>query len=667
MLAAGMMAGLATIPLSASADTAPPQGSATASTVSLTVSLDPIASVVNGEGVLGQLSQAFETLKSALCPTASALPTGCDLTLPDSLPKSLTVHIAQANAGAAFNSAATDVVSGASDAQPVQTNWKVLNADISTLEQDLTTFIEGGANQLAQKGVAGLTNFLSSNGPGSLDISTPLGEADLNILGSVSASLNQKGVQDQAEQAANAVHIAVTNGSLPAQVQGNLVHVDPFQADALNAAAPETANHVTGPVVSAANTSVNVGLPGFTLTGVNAAGLSALSNELHSLVDALTNAIANPSSAGSILSNVSGVPAPLQSTLTTIGGLVTQTVNALPTAPVSTPIDLSTLKTWDTKLSAALDGVNAFNAALADLPDVTNLVTSTDNIATAKTAPLAGGGVQSTATANLGAISVLPVGGTLAGLLSSLPLPNKVDASNPPALLAIKGITSTATAEVGPGTGSPVGTGGIGSISILGQQIPVDTLLKLAPGTSQTTTIGIPGLGANGGVGYLTLVISEGLQQTIADSATYRAVNMAELDVELINGCPTTCTNVLPLPGTTLNMAAPRTAAAPHAASTSSGDTGIQSLGSDGDLLRLAVSDTTASASMNGQGFTPGGPGCNGTGSPTCPVSATGNLVALPKTGMFGGAALPAGLVLIAVAISLRLVPGLRTRVRRMR
>jgi len=44
-----------------------------------------------------------------------------------------------------------------------------------------------------------------------------------------------------------------------------------------------------------------------------------------------------------------------------------------------------------------------------------------------------------------------------------------------------------------------------------------------------------------------------------------------------------------------------------------------------------------------------------------------GHAAGLPPTGMFGGAALPAGLLLIAVAISLRLVPSLRFRLSRVR
>jgi len=663
VIAAGMVAGVAALPLSASADsTSAPTGSATASTVSLTVSLAPIANVVNPTGVLGQLSAAFDQLKSALCPTS---PVGCDLELPTSLPQSLTVHIAQANANAVFNTLATDVASGHSDASPVTTDWTVLNADLTALETELTNLIQGSATSLATNGVAGLTSFLTSNGPGKLTLSTPLGTADLHILGTVAANLNQSGVSNQTSDSANAVRIDLSGSSLPAAVQGSLVSVDPFHAYAMNAATPATADGVAGPQVSAANTSVGVKLPALAINGASAANLGALATELKSLVNALTNAIANPTQAGSILSSVQGLPPALQGTLSTIGGLVNQTLGGaagtvsgvVGSAPVSAPIDLTALKAWDANLSAALDGLNALINAVAglDLPDVSNLVTSTANIATTKTSPRAAGGVTSTATSTLGAINVLPIGGTLAGLLQVLPTGSPITATTP--LLSIDGITSTATAEVGPGTSSPVGSGGIQGLSILGQHIDLGGTLGLSPGKQVTEQVGIPGLGANGGTGYLTVLISEGVPQVVADTAAYRAVNMAELDVQLINGCGGACSSS----ALTLPISALANVAAPRAATTGSG-TGVAALGNDGNLVRAAVADVTAAASMNGS--TP--PGCNGPGSgPSCPVQ--GNVVGLPKTGMLGGAAIPAALLLIAVAISLRLVPGLRTRVRRVR
>ncbi len=658
MLAGGLMAGLAALPLSASADTsAAPQGSATASTVTLKVSLQPLtkalSTVTGATGVdpLAQLASAFETLKGALCPAAAA-PVGCDLSIPSSLPNSLTVNIAQANASAVFNDAATDVASGSSSATPVNTDWKALNADISALETELTNFIQGGATQLSQGGLGALTGFLTSSGPGKLSLTSPLGTAEFNILGSVAASLNQTGKANQAEDVANAVKVNVTNDPTgTGALQNALVKVDPFTADALNAATTSPTG-VKGPQVSAANTSVGVSLPALLVNTASSANLASLQAELKSLVNALTSAIANPSQAGNILGSVPGVPAQLQGTLSTIGGLVNQTLGTVTsTVPVSgAPIDLTALKAWDTQLSAALDGVNQLAAAIGGLPDVTNLVTSTANIATAKTTPLAAGGVDSTATASLGALDVLPIGGTLSGLLHTLSLPN-VTPTTP--LISIDGITSTAHAAVGQGTSSPTGSGGLNSIRILGQQIDLDKTLGLTNGTSITKTIGVPGLGANGATGYLTLLISEGQPHTVIDTPTSRAIDMATLDVQLINGCASSCADAITLPGLS-GVTAANTAAAPRTASSGGSSNGVQALGSDGDVVRIAVSDTSAAASMNGL---PGGTQTNQVESVT----------SLPKTGMFGGAGIAAGLGLIGVAISLRVIPGLRSRSRRVR
>jgi hypothetical protein len=248
-------------------------------------------------------------------------------------------------------------------------------------------------------------------------------------------------------------------------------------------------------------------------------------------------------------------------------------------------------------------------------------------------------------------------------------------------LLQIEGITSTADAAVGPGTGSPVGTAGLHTISVLGQTIDLEsalpnlngalpsavpTLQPLGPGEEWHHVFTIPG------VGSVTLDITRGVQNTVANLATYREVAMAALEVRLINGdvaCTTDaskCHDIVPGTSTSAN-------AAPRAASSGSGS-GIKGFGDPGtNIARVALADTTAAASMNGQDNPPppGGntpPGCNGPGSgPTCPLSETAAIASLPKTGMLGGFAIPAGLLLIAVAISLRVAPGLRTRLRGMR
>jgi hypothetical protein len=294
--------------------------------------------------------------------------------------------------------------------------------------------------------------------------------------------------------------------------------------------------------------------------------------------------------------------------------------------------------------------------------------------------PLSGGGVASTATSRLGELNVLPVGGVVAkafnvvaGQVNALKANalQQIDASTP--LLSVDGITSSATAIIGD-TASPCapkdpehpfacGSAGLNTIRVLGQPIDLAGVTGLGAGQSITKSLSFPGLGPNGTAGWLTLQITRGLPQYGANTNTDRSVKMAALSLRLINGCAGTCTDALALPGS-------GNAAAAHTATTSGGN-GIAALGDDADIIQVAAAHAAAYASMQSvPGNPPADQHCSFPGSgPSCPV-LTANVAgstSLPQTGLFGGAALPAGLLLIAVAISLRLLPGLRTRLRGMR
>src|SRR5258708_15352169 len=93
-LAAGLMAGLAALPLTASAADAAPTGSASASALQVTVSLAPIKAVfgqvsgaTNNAVSWDQVAAALKQLRDTLCPTKC--PLGLDF--PTDLPASLTV------------------------------------------------------------------------------------------------------------------------------------------------------------------------------------------------------------------------------------------------------------------------------------------------------------------------------------------------------------------------------------------------------------------------------------------------------------------------------------------------------------------------------------------------------------------------------------------------
>ncbi|HXA27572.1 MAG TPA: hypothetical protein VN193_02395 [Candidatus Angelobacter sp.] len=699
VLAAGLMAGLATLPLSARADsTAPalPHGSASASAVTVQLSLAPVVNTVGTQG-WQQVTAALTTLRDTLCPGSTPTTTTCPLgiTLPTGLPtdKPLSVYVAQARDDATLTAAGTDVLSGSSQSAPVATDWDVLNANIGAVETQIANFINNGANALQQNGVTGLTDYLQAQASaGGATITVPaLGVAHLNILGTVAASLGQKNVADNPDDHANAVAIKL-NGNTVQQLDGATVSVDPFNAYALNGATTAR-DGKTGPQVSADNTTAALQIPALMMSNTSSANLSALSSLLKSLVDALSKAIADPTQAGNILSSVPGVPAPLQSTLTQIGGLVNQTLGtvAATTGAAPVPVDLSALKLWDAKLSASLDGLNALIAALKGLgiPDLGSLVSVTKSIATSKTVPVAGGGVESTATARVGQLALLPIGSQLSqainAVITNLPATggitvNTTHASTP--LLQIEGITSAADAAVGPGTGAPVGTAGLNTVTVLGQTIDLNSALPnlngALPGAVPTTQALGPGqewhhVFTVPGVGSVTLDITRGVQNTVANLPTYREVSMAALDVRLMNGdvaCtadPSNCHDLVPGTSTSANGAAPKTAGGIKS--------GIQGFGDDGsNIARIALADTTAAASMTGQDNPPCATncsqpaGCNGPGSgPTCPLPDTANITSLPKTGMLGGLAIPAGLLLIAVAISLRVAPGLWARLRRVR
>ncbi len=661
VLAAGVLAGISALPMTtaSAASSTTPAGSARAAALSLQLSLAPIKNLVNtvGAPTNGVLSwEALTSQLAGLAKTVCSTPAGCPINLDilSDMPDTLQVAIAQANDAATLNGVATDIVAGHADSTPLYTNWESVNANLSSLVSAVQSLQDQISAALASDNVATATALLNS-GLSSANLGTisPVLSIDpLKVLSTVQANLNQPPAQNQVFDSANAVQASGQNA-----LSGFNVTVDPFTACAASAAQAGQCG-AAGAQTSAANTLVNVGLPAINLNTGNTASLKDLAATLKSLLNTLTNAIANPSQAGSILSSAAssaGLPAPIASSLTTIGGLLDGTTGSASTTTAKT-VNVDLLKLWDTKVSAQLDSLNAIINAVAglDLPDVTKLVTSTSDIATAKTVPVAGGGVLSTATSTLGALDVLPVGQSLATTIDSVlgQIPavagitvNQLNATTP--VLSIAGITSSAQAGVGAAPACSdgkfvCGSSGLRTVSVLGQTIDLDHstvngtnpgLPTLGDGQELHDVISIPTLGS------VTLDITRGLPQIVADTPTYREVNVAALDVRLINGAvgcdhPNQCTE---LPGSGTN--------------TEGNTQGISALGKTGDT----VADVSVAASA----------AKSGTVVPE--NDHIGNTVNLPSTGMFGGAALPAGLGLIAVAISLRLVPSLRLRLRRVR
>jgi len=663
VLVTGLMAGLSALPLTASAAqaAAAPTGSASAAALQVSLSLQPLKNVVNTVGGAAGLSwstvtSALQTLQDALCPVTCSL----GLQIPTDLPNNLTVQVAQANAKGTLDVLANDIVAGHSDSTPVATNWDVLNVNIDALQKLLTSFIDQGTAALASGNITQLQSFLSGLSASSLKLSLPaLGDASFNVLGTVQANLPGKSAQDH-YATANAVSITnIGKSVLPPSSQG-WITVDPFHACAASAESAADCK-ASGAQVSADNSLVDVHLPDLVGGSLDLTALKANASTLQSLIDALSKAIADPSNAGSILSGAaSSLPAPLQGPVGTLGGLLGGVTGTVTGSTAGTPISLDALKLWDAKLAATLDALNNVINALTNLnlPDVSNLIASKEDIATAKTVPLVGGGVAATATSTLGSLSILPIGDSLATVLNQvigtagLPL-SQVTANT--ALLSIDGITSSAQAQIGGaapcGAGRYVcGSSGLRTVSVLGQSIDLDKAtsgLALGPGQEWKHVVTVPTLGS------VTLDVTRGVEQIVADTSSYREVHMAALEVRLINGdfgCngASNCSDPLAL-GSIAGTNATRTA-------NTGNSSGIALLGDTGStILDVAAPIATAAVSLD-------------TPTTSCAVNcSTPNQVALVKTGLFGGSALPAGFLLIGVAISLRVLPNLRLKLRRVR
>jgi len=646
-------AGVAVVPLSAAAASDAsllPQGRATGAAATVTVSLAPLKAInVNGitvDSVLSQISGLYSTLCSEL---QSTVKQSCTLQLPSSLPDSLQVAVAQSAAAGTLVQDTSDVLNGQSSSTPLYTSWDVLNADISALESAVTNLVNGCLNQLDSG------NISLSCTQGSLPTSSLLTVNALDLEGTVSAALNMTGKTDKIYDSASAVSVSGTN-----QLSGLDVSVDPFTAAAVsskNLSDPTLqGTGINAPQVSASNTLTHVGLPALNVVTGNA-NLSSLVSNVKSLATTLLNAIASYQQGG--LSALDGALAgtPLAGLGSTLGATLPTGSLSGTVSGTSNSIDLTPLSNLATTLSTLADQLTGLNAALSGLPDVTNLLSSANALSTAKLAQYQGGGVQALSTSTIGSLDVLPIGSQLAGVVSTalgkltgagVPgLNTNIDGKTP--LLSVGGVTSSSDAYITSALdGAERGTSSVQTISVLGQ--PVD-LSALNLGTDQQIVLTIPALGS------VTLDITRGVQQVVSDTQTNREVRMATLDIRLINGnaCTTGCTMIPPavsLP-TGTNTAA-RT-------DTASG--GIAALGSPGDTLAdVALGDTDAAVSIGTPKDTP--PCTVDCGNPAL---INGHTTTLPSTGMFGGGALPAGLLLIAVAISLRLVPSLRFRLNRVR
>lgn len=648
-------AGLAALPLSAAADsTAVPQGTAWGAAAQVTLSLAPLKASAAGP-TIDTVLQTLNTLYGTLCGNAavSSQPV-CGLTIPTSLPDSVQVSVAQSYAKGSLLNDFSDVLSGNSNSSPLATTWPELNFDISVVENAISSYI-GTLNTLLSNALTSIPTI-----PGvTLPTSGVITVNTLNVEGAVSAFLNQAGQTNRYAQSASAVSLT----GAPKQVlAGTDISIDPYSAVAANSKAlsdPSIPASVTSPQVSAENSLIHVGLPALTTSGTSSTDLANLITSIKSVTTTLLNAIASYQQGGvnALTGALQGTP--LSPLVPVIQSLPTSTTNSL---------DLTPFTSLATQLSATADELSSLQAALTGLPDVTNLIYSTNSLSTAKFSPVASGGVDALATSTLGSVAVLPIGSQLASVVKTalstvsslapnVPVNTNIDGSTP--LISVGGVTSSSEASIlKDGSGVATGTGGLQAITVLGQNLPVaviNQLLNQGKGTEAQLVVTIPTLGS------VTVDITQGVPNVVSNTSTNRYVRMATLDIRLINGVVCTA-NCVQIPGSLTG-----TAAGAHTATATGG---IAALGPDGSVpFDLSAGDTLAGVSV-GTPTTP--PGCTSNCSPlgnpplhqTLPTTTSANL---PSTGMFGGGVLPAGLLLIAVAISLRLVPSLRTRLHRVR
>lgn len=660
-LAAMAAAGLAALPLTAAAAdeslAALPQGSAEGYAAQVSVSLAPLTNSAAGP-VINNVLGTLNTLYGDLCGPggAAASSPGClqGLKIPTTLPSSVSVSLAHSIASGILNKDTSDVLAGKSSSNPVRTTWDELNIDLGVIEGAIQNEVNS-INALLGSQLQALNSV-----PGvSIPASGLLGVNALNVEGTVDAFLNQANTANKYATTANAVSV---NGVAGSNLSGLDVSVDPYSAVAANskALANATANgipsSVTTPQVSAQNNVAHVGLPAVAVQGVTSADLSGLISQVKGLTTNLLNAIAAAQQGGlsSLTSAIQNTPlAPL-----------TPVLNSLPTASSNT-VDLAPFKSLATLLSAQVDKLTALNASLASLPDLRNVVYAGPALSSAILHQLKGGGVEAFSTSDLAAINVLPVGGSIASALQPVVSTLNLSAiTDKTALLSIDGVSSSSDATIAnDGSGVALGTGHLASITVLGQTLPTDILNKvLTPGVEVEVILTLP-------QGALSLDITQGVPNVISNTSTNRHVSMATLDIRLINGAIpcNTGANCIQLP-TGSSPAGAHTAAAMGSQST-----GISYLGGDGLLAEVGIGRTE---SLVTEGTTPQGcavactpPPCTSNCSPVqqsqiFPTTTSANL---PATGMFGGGVLPAGLLLIAVAISLRLVPSLRSRLHRVR
>jgi hypothetical protein len=517
----------------------------------------------------------------------------------------LKLTLDAANAKGLLSSSGLDILGGHSDSTALAVDFAPLNKLLGQLKVvlDTLTTVDSTVFHALPQAIQDQLTALHLN----LDqpLEKILQQLGINVNSTIAADLNQAGVAD---------HPISKNGliNVPAPVQLNIA---PYHAFAVNRLLSVNDPLVAGsPQVSADNstTALNIVPALANLSGLNLGGLlTQLTNlDLTGVLNTLLGA--NSPVLGTVNSVLAGTPAGSLG-LTGQLGAITSALSG-PVSTVQTTLQNSPVAGAVTQIKSLLDGLgilNSLTGANAGALGLNGLIQTAGVTSTALFHPTTGNGVEAVATTKLVDLQVLPLA---AGLLNTLGL------SGGTSLLHIEGIAANAASAFGDNAGSPSASSSLAKISVLGHTI-VDTNNIAALAQGQQLTLGVPGL-------PLSVVVTRGAPQVSYDTAAERDVSISALEVSVV----TTASSAL-------------TPFSRHAVTSG---TKLVDVSIGNAMTRLSMSPVSAPAVSN----------------PTAPVTAQPSL---PKTGMFGPLAIVIGGLLGLVAISLRTIPGLRTRFRGVR
>jgi hypothetical protein len=597
--------GLMMLPVSAGAAASSPAGSASASTISLTVDPRAIVDVASllQPSVLSALSQLDDTTGLGLGGILTKA-----LTQPD------TLSLDSATASATLNASATDLTSATATSQPIATNLAEIPAALGNLNTLLNSLL--GGQLLGSLPTALQTQLAALIGPLS-QVTAPITGLASNLLTGVKIDQALTSKLDSANpHGASQQSPAIDFPNNP--LSGSLA---PFTATAVDTVGAAS-NHLSGPQAEADNTTTELSaLSKLSLNPLSAQNISTLlttiqnlENTLNQTVQAATAAVnAAPGAATQALTGVLGptaggaigsITAPVQQAVTAGTQTVTQAVQNL-TAQLNT---LTTLTNNLNALSGLLDALNGVS--------LNNLVQTTGVTSKSLVEPQKGG-VHGFATSTVADIQVLQL---ISPVLSQLT--NGMVKSGVP-LLEVKGASSSVDAFVdGHSTTPAVTSTGLGEIDLLGQKVLTGD--QLLSGLSQSPTpVTVPGIGT------LALTVTRGAPQNTNSDPTHRTSSVSALEITLTNTPASLATSGN---GFTHNA----TMASP--------------ILPGGTILQLDLAPTAVDVS---------------TSAPVAHNPTTATITTnpqLPRTGLFGPLALLAAAGLGAAGLGLRVVPAVLER-----